>query len=210
MHVDIVPLAITMMAGPQILTAIILVTSERAITASLAYIGAVVAASTAVLALLTVILGALGEKTSLSDSSGAPSTRSIVVQYVLVGLLILLAIKNYRQRETVQAPKWLKTMQTAGPKLAFTTGFTLIALMPTDLIAMVTVATNLESNKLAFIDAAPFLLLTWLIAALPLIGYLLFRKRAVVAMPQLRDWMQNNSWLVNIAMCVLFAFLILD
>ncbi len=48
-----------------------------------------------------------------------------------------------------------------------------------------------------------------LIAALPLPGYLIFHRRAVHAMPKLRDWMNTNSWLVNIIVCVIFIVLIL-
>jgi hypothetical protein len=55
----------------------------------------------------------------------------------------------------------------------------------------------------------PFILLTTLIAGLPLLGYLIFHRRAVGAMPKVRDWMNANSWLVNIIVCVIFIILIL-
>jgi hypothetical protein len=48
-----------------------------------------------------------------------------------------------------------------------------------------------------------------LIAALPLLLFLLFQRRAQLLMPKLRDWMNANSWLVNIIVCVVFIFLIL-
>ena len=34
--------------------------------------------------------------------------------------------------------------------------------------------------------------------ALPVLSYLLFRRRAQRVMPKVRDWMNINSWLVNI------------
>jgi Sap, sulfolipid-1-addressing protein len=71
------------------------------------------------------------------------------------------------------------------------------------------VATNLEQNGDSLGAAVPFILLTTLIAALPLLGYLLFHRRAVGAMPKLRDWMNANSWLVNIIVCVIFIILII-
>jgi len=40
------------------------------------------------------------------------------------------------------------------------------------------------------------------------VGYLLFHRRAVTAMPKLRDWMNANSWLVNIIVCAIFIVLI--
>jgi len=36
-----------------------------------------------------------------------------VIQYVLVGLLIALALKNFRRRETVEPPRWLGALQRA-------------------------------------------------------------------------------------------------
>lgn len=47
------------------------------------------------------------------------------------------------------------------------------------------------------------------IAALPLLAYLLFRRRAEEAMPKVRDWMNDNSWLVNIIVLGIFVYLIL-
>jgi Sap-like sulfolipid-1-addressing protein len=74
---------------------------------------------------------------------------------------------------------------------------------------MLTVATNLEQNGEGWVEAIPFILLTALIAALPLLAFLLFHRRAVTAMPKLRDWMNDNSWLVNIIVCLIFIVLIL-
>ena len=80
--------------------------------------------------------------------------------------------------------------------------------MPSDLIIMLTVGTNLNQSNSAFSDALPFIGVTILIAALPLLAYLLFHRRAVKAMPKVRDWMNNNSWAVNIIVCVIFIILI--
>jgi hypothetical protein len=54
----------------------------------------------------------------------------------------------------------------------------------------------------------PFIAATVLIAALPLLLYLLFQSRAQRLMPKVRDWMNSNSWLVNIIVCVVFIALI--
>ena len=105
--------------------------------------------------------------------------------------------------------KWLGKLQGAYPKQALRTGLLVIFFMPSDIIVMLTVATNLEQNGDSLGAAVPFVLLTTLIAALPLLGYLLFHRRAVHAMPKLRDWMNSNSWLVNIIVCVIFIILII-
>jgi hypothetical protein len=56
--------------------------------------------------------------------------------------------------------------------------------------------------------APPFLVLTLLIAALPLLAYLLFGRRAREAMSRVRDFMTEEAWLVNIAVLGLFIVLI--
>jgi Sap, sulfolipid-1-addressing protein len=87
-------------------------------------------------------------------------------------------------------------------------GFILIFLMPTDIASMLTVGVNLQQNGHSLIDALPFLALTLLIAALPLLAYLLLGRRAKEAMPKVRDWMSANSWLVNIIVLGIFIVLI--
>jgi hypothetical protein len=47
------------------------------------------------------------------------------------------------------------------------------------------------------------------IAALPLLFFLVFHHRAVRAMPSVRDWVNSHSWLVNIIACLIFVVLIL-
>ena len=206
MSTDILPLAITMMAGPQIMSAIIFVTSERAVKTSLGFVIGVLVATTVGVALLLGLHSLLD--LSLGDPSDNGSTGH-VIQYALVALLVAAAIKNYVRRETVEPPKWLGKLQQAGPQQALKTGLLVILVMPSDLIVMFTVATNLTHNGHGFADAVPFILLTTLIAALPLLGFLLFHRRAVTAMPKLRDWMNTSSWLVNIIVCAIFIVLIL-
>jgi hypothetical protein len=102
----------------------------------------------------------------------------------------------------------LGKLQQADPKQPFRTGLLVILVMPSDLIVMLTVATNLEQSGDSLAAAVPFILATALVAALPLLGYLIFHRRAVGAMPKLRDWMNANSWLVNIIVCAVFIILI--
>jgi uncharacterized protein involved in cysteine biosynthesis len=73
-----------------------------------------------------------------------------------------------------------------------------------------TVGVNLAQNDASFAEALPFIALTVLVAALPLLITLLFHKRAETAMPRMRDWMNSHSWLVNIIVCVIFILLILS
>ena len=205
MNTAILPLAITMMAGPQIMSAIIFVTSAQAVKTSLAFVVGVLVAATAGVSILLGLHSLLD--LDLGSSSDSGSTGHII-QYVLIALLIAAAIKNYVRRETIEPPKWLGKLQQAGPPQALKTGLLVIGVMPSDLLVMATVATNLAQQDHGLADAVPFILLTGLVAALPLLGYLLFHRRAVTAMPKLRDWMNANSWMVNIIVCAIFIVLI--
>jgi Sap, sulfolipid-1-addressing protein len=206
MNTAILPLAITMMAGPQIMSAIVFVTAKDPVKKSLAFVLGVLVAATVGVAALKGVQSLIGG--DLGDSSDGGSTGHII-QYALVALLVAAAIKNYVKRETIEPPKWLGKLQQADAKQALKTGLLVILFMPSDLIVMLTVATNLEQNGDSIAAAVPFILLTALIAALPLLGYLIFHKRAVTAMPKVRDWMNANSWLVNIIVCGIFIVLIL-
>jgi hypothetical protein len=205
MDIPILPLAVTMMAGPQEMTAIIFVTHPRVVRVSVAFL----VGATAAMLLGTTIFYLLADTIDLGSSSDKGSTGH-VIQYVLVALLAALALRTYRNREHVEPPKWLGGLFEASALKALTMGFLLIFIFPTDVATMLTVGVHLQQNDHSLIEAAPFWGLTLLIAALPLLTYLLFRHRAERAMPRVRDWMTTNSWLVNIFVLGLFIFLILS
>jgi hypothetical protein len=187
------------------MSAIVLVTSEGAVKKSFAFVMGVLLATAIGVAALTGIARLVGDLGDSSDNGSAGH----IIQYALVALLAVSAIRNYVNRETVEPPKWLGKLQEADAKQAFRTGLLVVIFMPSDLIVMATVATNLQANDQSLSAAIPFVLATALIAALPVLGYLIFHRRAVVAMPKLRDWMRTNAWLVNIIVCVVFIVLIL-
>jgi len=127
----------------------------------------------------------------------------------LVALLVVAAVKSWLGRETAEPPKWLGTLQTASAGRALGMGVALILLMPSDIVIMLTVGLNLRHNGESLAAAVPFIAGTVLVAALPLLGYLAFRKQAQRVMPQVRDWMNGHSWLVNIIVCGIFLALVL-
>jgi Sap, sulfolipid-1-addressing protein len=204
----ILPLAITMMAGPQIMSAIIFVTASKPVKVSASFIAGVAIATTVGVAIALAAVSLLGNSVSLGDSSENGSTGHII-QYLLVGALVALAVKNYLGRETAEPPRWLGALQSADSKKALMTGLLVILLMPSDIIIMLTVAVNLVQSGAGFLAALPFIGATILVAALPLLLFLLFHRRAQQFMPKVRDWMNSNSWLVNIIVCGVFIVLIL-
>jgi hypothetical protein len=208
MSLAVIPLAITMNAGPQIMSAIIFVTANKPLKLSAYFITGVVIAVSVGVTITYTLATVLGNSVSLGDPSHSGSLGNII-QYLLVGLLVFLSIKSYVGRETSEPPRWLGALQNAGPRTAFTTGLLLLSVFPSDLVILVTVGVNLAQQNASLVGAVPFVAATILIAALPMLSYLLFRRRAERAMPKVRDWMNTNSWLVNIIVYIVFIVLIL-
>src|SRR5215203_6160687 len=171
MSVAVIPFAITMNAGPQIMSAIIFVTANKPLKLSAYFLGGVVIAVTVGLTVTYTLASVLGNSVSLGDSSDSGSLGNII-QYLLAGLLLL-------------------------------------SVFPSDLVILVTVGINLAQQNASLLAAVPFMAATVFIAALPVLSYLLFRHRAQQIMPKVRDWMNTNSWLVNIIVYVIFIVLIL-
>ncbi|MEU8875393.1 GAP family protein [Streptomyces javensis] len=208
MDLQVLPLAVTMMAGPQLVAAVVLVTTARPVRVGLAFLLGVVVATAAGVALARGIFALLGQAIAPGDPSDR-GVAAVVIQLVLVGLLALVAVKNVVKRRTVEPPKWLGSLMEAGPRKALTTGFLIILLMPSDIAVMLTVGANLEQHDAEWTAALPFVAATVLIAAQPLLVYLLLGHRARRAMPRLQEWLTTHSWVVNAAACLIFIVLIL-
>lgn len=206
MDLKILPLAITMMAGPQIMAAIILVTTSRPVRVSLAFLLGVLAGASIGVAITYGIFTLVGgDKLNKHLGSG---TAGNIIQYVLIALLIVAALRNYIKRATIKPPKWLETLMRADPRRALLTGLLVILLMPSDIAVMLTVGSHLVQHHVGYAGALPFIGATVLIAALPLLALLLFHRRARRAMPGVRTWMTDHSWLINIACCLIFIAII--
>ena len=171
MNLAVLPLAITMNAGPQIMSALIFVTASKPLKLSASFLAGVVIAVTVGLIITYTFATALGSSISLGDPSDSGSLGNII-QYLLVGLLVFLAIKNYVRRETIEPPRWLGALQNAKPRTAFRTGLLLLSVFPSDFVILVTVGVNLAQNNASLLAALPFIAATVFIAALPVLFYL--------------------------------------
>src|SRR5215208_5480403 len=84
---SVIPLAITMNAGPQIMSAIIFVTAAKPLKLSAYFLAGVVIALTVGLTITHTLATVLGNGISLGDPSNNGSLGNIV-QYLFVGLLV--------------------------------------------------------------------------------------------------------------------------
>jgi len=199
----ILPLAIVMVAGPQIISAILLATSKDARRNSLAFVAGVALAIT----LGTLVAYWLFSLVKTSARADSESTVGTVIDWLVIVLLLVLMVRVFLRRKDTEAPKWMGRLQTADTRLSFRLGLLLFLVMPTDIITMLTVGAYLARRGDSWWNSVPFLLLTLLLAGLPLLILLLLGKRAQVLLPKLRDWMSTNSWVVSEAVIVFFLVL---
>jgi len=191
----VLPMAVVMSAGPQIVTATFLATSEGAKRNSLNFLGGVAVATT----LGVTVFYFLG-----SGIAGKQKEGKDWLDWTIIGLLVVLTILVFVRRKESEPPKWMGKLQHADARLGRRIGFLLYTLMPTDLIAMATVGAYIARQGEPWWHTLGFVVLTVLIAGLPLIVVLAMGRRAESTLPKIRDWMNANSWIVNEAVLVFF------
>ena len=98
-HFAILPAAIGMMLGPQILSSIFLATSEKSRPNSWAYVAGVALGAT--LGMAVAYFVATLYEAATDDSEQA----SDLFIYVIVALLVFLSIRTFLTRKTAEPPK---------------------------------------------------------------------------------------------------------
>jgi threonine/homoserine/homoserine lactone efflux protein len=184
-----------MSAGPQIVTATFLATSQGAKRNSLAFLAGV-ATSTTIGVTVFFLLG--------SGIAGKQEEGKDWLDWLIIGLLVFLLIWVFLKRNETHPPKWMGRLQDANPRFAVTIGLLLYLLMPTDLIAMATVGAYVARQGEPWWHTLGFVVLTILIAGLPFIVLLAMGRRAESVLPRIRQWMNANSWMVNEAVLLFF------
>jgi cytochrome c biogenesis protein CcdA len=193
----VLPLAIVMSAGPQIVTAVFLATSREAKRNSLAFLASVAVATTIGVTVFYFVSSGVSE-----DDSADPGRNWL--DWTIIGLLVFLALRVFVKRKTTQPPKWMGRLERADARFAAKIGFMLYLLMPTDVISMATVGAYLARQGAPWLYSLGFVALTVLIAGLPFIVLLLLGRRADALLPKVRTWMNTNSWIVNEAVILFF------
>ena len=193
----LIPVAFIMIAGPQILSAVFLATSENWRRNSAAYVAGAALSITAIITIAFFV----------SDGASNQGASNDTLDIVVLVLLVVAAIHTYRKREESEPPKWMGKLQAATPKFSFRLGFLLLGVFPTDILTSFAVGTYLSSQGDPWWHLLPFLFLTLLFLALPALLLLAFGQRAQAFLPKARDWMNNNSWVVNEIVIGLFILL---
>ena len=190
----ILPLAFVMVAGPQILSAVFLATSEGWRRSSAAFItGAAISISICVM---------IGFGLGIGASNGGASSDTIYIIVIL--LLVAAGVHVFLTRKTAEPPSWMGKLQTASPRFSFRLGFLLLGIFPTDILTSLAVGGALANGGDPWWHYLPFLAVTLLFLALPSLALLVAGQRAAAFMPKARDWMNDNSWVINEVVIVFF------
>jgi len=194
-----------MVAGPQMISAVFFATSENWKGNSAAYIlGAALSITAFVTVAYFVARGA---------TSGGGSTRgerSDAVNIVVLVLLVFVMVYVFLKRNQAEPPKWMGRLQTATVRFSFILGLLLLGVFPTDFITSVTVGAHVANEGSPWVDALPFVFLTLLFLALPVLLVLVLGNRAQVFLPKIRDWMNTNSWIVSEIVIVFFIVITIN
>jgi threonine/homoserine/homoserine lactone efflux protein len=190
---QLLPMAFVMIAGPQILTAIFLATSENWRVNSAAFLVGAALSITIIVSIAYVVGVGLSE-------AGAADGLYIVV----IVLLVAAGVHVFRTRKTAEPPRWMGRLQGATPRTAFVLGFLLLGVFPTDILTSWAVGTYLSNNDEPWWQYIFFVLLTLLLLALPVGLVLALGERGRVLLPKVRDWMNANSWIISEVVIGLF------
>jgi threonine/homoserine/homoserine lactone efflux protein len=193
-------MSFVMIAGPQILSAIFLATSENWRRNSAAYIAG------AALSITAIVTIAYFVGSGISDAGASDDALYIAV----LVLLVAAALRTFLHRKEAEPPKWMGRLQTAEPRFSFRLGFLLLGVFPTDILTSWAVGTFLATHDDPWWHYLPFVGLTLLLLALPSILILVFRQRAQAFLPKARDWMNTNSWVVSEIVIVFFIAITID
>ena len=196
---QILPLAFVMIAGPQIISSFFFATSASWAKNSLAYVaGAALSVTGFVTASYLVAAGAK------SATENDHTTNRVLDSIVLV-LLLVLIVRVYLTRKESKPPKWMGRLQDAGPKFAFTLGLLLLGVFPTDILTSIAVGLHVARAGDPWWQCLPFVALTLLLLGAPAIVVVLLGARARTLLPKIRDWMNDNSWVVSEVVLLFFA-----
>jgi threonine/homoserine/homoserine lactone efflux protein len=193
----IIPLAFVMIAGPQILSAIFLATSRNWRGNSAALVGG------AALSITTIVTIAF----FVSDGASKQGASGNALDIIFMVLLVAAGVHTFLTRKTSKPPKWMGKLEEAKPKGSFKLGFLLLGVFPTDILTSFAVGGSVAGHHDSWLEVLPFVLMTLLFLALPSLCVLLLGAKAKRALPKVRDWMNNNSWIVS--ECVIGLFVVI-
>jgi Sap, sulfolipid-1-addressing protein len=92
---------------------VVLITAPKPVKVSAAFVAGVAITTTIGVLVALALISLLGNSIPLGSTSTGASVGH-VIHYVLIGVLVVAAIKNYVQREKIEPPRWRGRCRTPG------------------------------------------------------------------------------------------------
>lgn len=205
---EILPLAIGVAISPvPIIAAILMLLSPQAKRTSLGFLAGWVAGITVAIVAFTVLSSALPER-----GSGSPAPISGVIKIVLGGLLLFLALRQWRGRpregEPATLPKWMAAVDSMTPVKGFGLGFLLAAVNPKNLLMSISAGLIVGgagmSTGATVLVIVIFVLLAAATVLIPVVGFLIASARMAGPLEHLRKWLvDHNAAIMAVLLLVL-------
>jgi hypothetical protein len=203
---ELLPLALVMVIGPQIVTSVFLATSVRWAANSAAFVAGGAVAITAVVTVVYLLANAAGADGG--DTRSGDLRR--VIDWVVLALILVLIVRVYVTRRRSETPRWMGRLHEANPRFSFRLALTLLGVFPTDIATSIAVGLWLAHAGAPWWQALPFVALTLILLAAPALAVLTLGKRSAVVLPRTRDWMNAHAWLINELVLCFFVVLTLQ
>lgn len=193
---EILPLAVGVAISPiPIIAAILMLLSPKARATSVGFmigwLAGIVVAVLVFIALSSVI----------AQSDDGSSTTAGVITIILGGLLVLLAVRQWRSRPTAgdepEMPSWMAAIDSLTAAKGLGLGFLLAAVNPKNLLLAASAGVIIGSAGLSgsslVVVVAIFTLIAGCTVLIPVIGYLIASDKLAGPLDSLRGWLVHNN-----------------
>ncbi|MGH9090821.1 MAG: GAP family protein [Acidimicrobiales bacterium] len=195
-----------------VVAVILMLLSKEAGRNSLAFAAGWAVGIAGALAVVIAVSGSIG-----TDSGGGPSNGTSTVKLVLGVVLVLLALRQWRNRpaqgEPAHLPKWLEALEDVTPARSGGLGVVLSAVNPKNLLLLIggglAIAGAPASPGGMAVAAAVFLVLAASSVVVPVVLYRALGARAERSLESLGTWLQaNNAAVMTVLLLVIGVLLI--
>jgi threonine/homoserine/homoserine lactone efflux protein len=164
------------------------------------------------LAIVGVIVLAIAGPTA-SNSDGSPTTGANWLEIVLGGLLLVVALRQFRGRphgdDEPVTPKWMSTIDTFTPLKAAGAGAVLAAVNPKNLLLSISAAATIAQTAIPGGQQAAAYLVFALIASIgvaaPIVISFAMGERARAILDELKEWMEHNNAVIMSVLCLVIG-----
>ena len=209
---EILPLAVGIAISPiPIIAAILMLLSPRAKGTSIGFMIGWLAGIVVAIVLSSLL------SSVIPPATGGRSPVAGVIKIILGGLLLVLAIKQWRTRPAkgnqASLPKWMSAIDAMSAVKALGLGFLVAAANPKNLLLAIAAGVIVGGAGLTVGQLAVVIIIFVLLAAstvlVPVFGYLIASARLAGPLDKLRQWLvDNNAVIMAVLLLVLGVALI--